>query len=95
MQRLTINDPWNLPLPQRVMDAIEQASALTGQPPEQIVAAAVIRGVAMAEAEKKKPSAAREAAGPGGSNVSGRGTAHAGPVQLLLPLRGGSDEAAS
>lgn len=40
--RLTINEPWKLNIPQNIMDHYEHTSALTGIPPEQLIAATIV-----------------------------------------------------
>jgi len=41
-QRVTINEPWALDLPQKIVDHFEQTSALTGIEPSKLIAATLI-----------------------------------------------------
>lgn len=93
--RVTINEPWRLDLPQKVVDHFEQTSALTGIEPEKLIAAAIVQQFNTAEAEKKKPEAKGSAVSFGGANVPSDRKQNPGPVQLLLQLGSGSDPSAS
>lgn len=53
-ERLTILDPWQLDLPQEILDHYEQTSALTGIPPAQLVASTIKQQFAASESVKKK-----------------------------------------
>jgi hypothetical protein len=86
VRRLTINDPWRLQVPQKVMDAIEQASALTGLPPEKIVAQTLTSAFNAAEAEKKKPRETSASSDRVGSDVRPNSSHHGHSSQLLLSL---------
>lgn len=89
--RITINEPWRLDLPQKVVDHFEKTSALTGIEPSKLIAAAIVQQFAAAEVEKKKPETKGAVVSFSGANVPRDRTQNPGAVQLLLQLGQGLD----
>lgn len=83
---MTVNDPWILAIPSKVLDAIEQTAEMTGQAPAVVVSQMLVAQFEAGTLKKKLSSAANPAADCGGPDP-GRNVATNRPSpQQMLPL---------